>query len=233
MTEWTTDISDDGENAVIRGKALEDVMDMEFADAIWLLLTGDGPSQEESTMFNTILSCCIDHGIGNPSTVASRTIQSGGNPLNASVAGGILSLGEFHGGAIEGCMEMLTTDRTATEIVERHLEQEERIPGLGHKVYDETDTRAAKILNTARELGLAGEHVRLMEAVRDRFAERKADLPLNVDGAIAAVASDMGLEPELGKGLFIIARTPGIVAHVREEMDEDPFRRQEGEYTGK
>jgi citrate synthase len=55
---------------------------------------------------------------------------------------------------------------------------------------------------------------------------------MNVDGAIAAVMSDLEWSPELGKGFFIIARTPGLVAHVHEEMGEEDFRRENGEYTG-
>jgi citrate synthase len=72
-----------------------------------------------------------------------------------------------------------------------------------------------------------------MKDIREIFAEEKVDLVMNVDGAIAAVMSDLGWDHRLGKGLFIIARTPGLVAHVREEMDEDDFRREYGEYKGK
>ena len=43
-------------------------------------------------------------------------------------------------------------------------------------------------------------------------------LPLNVDGALAALISDMGFDPLMGKGLFILARTAGLLAHVQEEM---------------
>jgi citryl-CoA lyase len=230
---WETSISSSGEDAVIRGEKLEEVMDMEFADAIWLLLKGEKPSREESEMFNTVLSSSIDHGVGNPSTVSARTIQSGGNDMNTSVAGGILSLGDKHGGAIEECMEILQSEKTAEEIVEEYLKTGDKIPGLGHKVYSDTDPRAEKMLGKAEELGLTGEKVEKMRQVQDVFAEKKVPLVMNVDGAIAAVMSDLDWDPELGKGFFIIARTPGLVAHVREEMDEEDFRREKGEYTGK
>lgn len=232
MTDWKTEISSSGEDAVIRGEPLEDVMDLEFADAIWLLLKGEKPSEEESELFNTILSSSIDHGVGNPSTVAARTVQSGGNPMNASVAAGVLALGDSHGGAIESCMEMLQSSETAEKIVSGRLERGEKIPGIGHKVYTDEDPRATKIIEKARELGIASDHTEKMEDIRDEFSDRKADLVMNVDGAIAGVMSDLGWDHRLGKGLFIIARTPGLVAHVHEEMDEEPFRREEGEYTG-
>lgn len=232
MTEWKTDIASSGEDAVIRGKPLEEVMDMDFADAIWLLLRGEEPSEKESELFNTILSSSIDHGVGNPSTVSARTVQSGGNDMNTSVGAGVLALGDKHGGAIEEAMELLQSGKTGEEIVDEKLDSGGKIPGIGHKVYSDEDPRAQKILSKAEELGLAGPGVEKMQEIRDVFAERKADLVMNVDGAIAAVMSDLEWSPKLGKGFFIIARTPGLVAHVHEEMGEEDFRREEGEYTG-
>jgi citryl-CoA lyase len=232
MTDWKTNIASSGEDAVIRGVDQEEVMEMDFADAIWLILTGEKPSNEESEIFNTILSSSIDHGVGNPSTVSARTIQSGGNGMNTSVAGGILALGDKHGGAIEDCMKMLQKDKNAEDIVEEKLESGEKIPGLGHKVYDEKDPRAEKIFQKADELGIGDQYTEKMMAIQDKFAEEKVPLVINVDGAIAGVISDLGWDHRLGKGIFIIARTPGLVAHVREEMDEEDFRREKGEYTG-
>ena len=233
MTDWETSISSSGKDAVVRGEELEDVMEMDFSDAIFLILKGERPEKEESEMFNTVLSSCIDHGVGNPSTVAARTVQSGGNSMNTSVAAGIMALGDSHGGAIEEAMRILQSDKTAEQIVKQYLEESKRLPGLGHKVYKDEDPRAVKIIEKAETLGLAGKSIKKIQGIRDVLAEEKVDLVLNVDGAIAAVMTDLGWEPELGKGFFIIARTPGIVAHVREEMDEKPFRRQEGEYIGK
>lgn len=232
MTDWETEIASSGEDAVIRGKPLEEVMEMDFADAIWMLLKGEEPTPEESEIFNTILSSSIDHGVGNPSTVAGRTIQSGGNEMNTSVAGGVLALGDKHGGAIQSCMEMLQNKKEAHEIVHDMLESDETIPGIGHKVYDDEDPRARKIIEKAEELGIAGDHIKKMADIRDEFERQKVDLVMNVDGAISAVMSDLGWDHRLGKGIFIISRTPGIVAHVHEEMDEPDFRREKGEYKG-
>ncbi len=231
MTDWKTSISSSGKDAVVRGEELEDVMEMDFSDAIFLILKGERPEKEESEMFNTVLSSCIDHGIGNPSTVAARTVQSGGNSMNTSVAAGISALGDKHGGAIEECMELLQSNKSGEKIVEGKLEKGEKIPGLGHKVYKDEDPRSQKILEKAEKLGLKSEFTEKMLKIQEIFGEEKVDLVLNVDGAIAGIMSDLGFEPELGKGFFIIARTPGLVAHVREEMDEEDFRREKGKYV--
>ena len=231
--KWETSISSSGKDSAVRGIDREEVMDMDFADAIWLVLKGEKPSENESKIFKSILSSSIDHGVGNPSTISSRTIQSGGNDMNTSVAGGILALGDKHGGAIEDCMEVLQDeDYSPEEIVEVFLDSGDKIPGLGHKIYEDKDPRAEKIFDKAEELGVSGKHVERMREIQEVFAKKKVPLVINVDGAIAAVMSDLGWPPELGKGFFIIARTPGLVAHVHEEMDEEDFRREEGEYIG-
>ncbi|MDY6817348.1 MAG: citryl-CoA lyase [Halobacteriales archaeon] len=232
MTEWETSVSDDGPDAVIRGIPLDDVAEMPFGAAIWLILQGEKPSDAERELFEMVLSGMIDHGVGNPSSVAARTVQSGGNGMNTSVAAGVLALGDQHGGAIEDAMAMLQRSAAPATIVEDRLAAGERIPGLGHRVYDDHDPRTRRLVEKARDLGLAGEHVDRMTAIRDAFAERKVDLVINVDGGVAAVLSDLGWDPRVGKGIFIIARAPGLVAQVREEMDEPPFRRQDGEYVG-
>ena len=232
MTDWQTEISSSGEDSVIRGKKLEEVMEMDFSIAIWLILKGERPSENESEIFNTILSSSIDHGVGNPSTVSARTVQSGGNEMNASVAGGVLALGDKHGGAIEECMKILKSEKTSEQIVEEYLEEGKRIPGLGHKVYADEDPRAQKILDKAEKLDIASENVEKIREIREILEEEKIDLVINVDGAISAVLSDLNWDHKLGKGIFIIARTPGLVAHVHEEMEEKPFRRQKGEYKG-
>ncbi|EGQ42719.1 MAG: citrate synthase [Candidatus Nanosalina sp. J07AB43] len=116
--------------------------------------------------------------------------------------------------------------------MENYLENGDKIPGLGHKVYDDEDPRAQKLLQRAEDLGLAGDGVEKMKKIQEIFADEKVSLIMNVDAGIAAVMSDLGWSPELGKGFFIIARTPGLVAHVHEEMDQPDFRRQDGEYKG-
>lgn len=233
MVDWTTEISSSGENSVLRGIDFTEVAEMEFADAIWLLLTGDKPDENESELFNTILSSTIDHGVGNPSTVAARTVQSGGNDMNTSVAAGILALGDKHGGAIENSMKMVQSDLEPAEIVKNRIESGDKIPGLGHKIYDNSDPRADKIMNKAEKLEIKGRYSEKMGQIQEEFKKQKTNLVLNVDGAIAAVMSDLGWNYKLGKGIFIISRTPGLVGHVREEMEERDFRREDGQYKGK
>ena len=41
---------------------------------------------------------------------------------------------------------------------------------------------------------------------------------MNVDGAIGAILADLGMKQAGFNGIFMIARTPGLIAHVIEEQ---------------
>jgi len=52
------------------------------------------------------------------------------------------------------------------------------------------------------------------------------DLPINIDGATAAILSEMGFPPTLSNALFMVARLTGILAHANEEITQmTPMRR--------
>jgi citrate synthase len=158
--------------------------------------------------------------------------------LNAAVAAGILTIGDSHGGAIEACAKLLQEhagegdpERTAARVVAEAREAKRRLPGFGHRMHG-TDPRSVKLLEIAREDGLAGDHVALalaIEAELERQTGRR--LPLNVDGAIAAVASEMGFDWRLGKGFFIVSRAAGLVAHAFEERAREKPMRKLADFT--
>jgi len=63
-------------------------------------------------------------------------------------------------------------------------------------------------------------------AVEKSFADARKPLPINVDGAIGAILADLGMNPAVFNGIFMIARTPGLVAHaIEEQTREKPMRR--------
>lgn len=237
--KWKTSISGivDGE-VHIHGYKITDLIDkVTFTDAIWLELKGELPSDKERAMLDGILISCIDNGMGPPSTTNARNSASAGNPMQASVAAGILGVGEFHGGAIEECARLLQMGLAADKLVEKVISSGDRIPGFGHKIYKDEDPRATQIFNKAKELGFYGENCELAKAVEAKLEELKGKrIVINVDGAIAAVVSDMGFDYRLGKGFFIIGRVVGLIAHIFEEITrEKPFRRiptEEIEYDG-
>jgi len=219
------------------------VGNLSFAQAIYLILKGELPTEKESKMMEAMLVSVIDHGTAPPSAIAARAVASGGNSLNVGVAAGVLAFGSAHGGALEDAMKFIQegvkSGKSVEEIVKEYLENKKPIPGYGHRYYKDFDPRTKRLMDIAKELGFYGPHCRFAEGVEEEIGRQKGKrLVLNVDGAIAAVASEMGFDWRLGKGFFIIGRVPGLVAHVYEELTtEKPFSKRldeetEVEYTG-
>ena len=159
-----------------------------------------------------------------------------------------MAINRYHGGAIEGCMRVLLEAvqrkqekgldplEAAREIFREYRAQKKRIPGYGHRIHTD-DPRTKRLFAIAEEVGVAGEYVEMGHAIRQVMKEELGrDLPMNVDGAIAAVLCEMGFPPEMGNGLFAISRVVGLVAHVYEEQTRmRPMRRispTEHEYEG-
>jgi len=240
--QWPTAITRIEPNTIqVRGYPVDELMGrLSFAEAIYLILRGELPTPSIGKLFEAVLVSSLDHGVTPPSTLAARNVATTGAPIRASVAAGVLGFGAFHGGDIESCMRFLQSglarvregssyDDVAREMADGCLAQG-RIPsGFGHRIHT-FDPRAVRLLQLAQELELEGEHVRLVRAIERALrarpdAEQRA-IPLNVDGAIAAVCGDMGFDPSLANPLFIIARVPGLIAHACEERERFPPMRQ-------
>ncbi len=219
----------------VRGYDITELMGtITYAQAVYLILKGELPTVAEARMMEAILVSSIDHGATPPSVLAARTVLSGGNSLNTAVAAGVMAIGDVHGGAIEQCARILqkwaaqegSAEASAEALVKDLREQKRRMPGFGHRLHG-IDPRTVRLLSLARETGFSGQHIELARAVEAELEKQLGrKLPMNVDGAVGAVISDMGFDWRLGKGFFIISRTAGLVAHVYEEWTrEKPMRR--------
>jgi citrate synthase len=215
-----------------------------FADTIFLVLKGELPNRAEAEMFEAILVSSVDHGVSPPSVLGARNSVSAGNQLNAAVAAGVLSIGDVHGGAIEraaGIMqEWAKKDGSpkdlAAKLVDELSSKKKRMPGFGHRLH-KTDPRTLKLFEKAERLNFTGRHIELCKEIEAALEVKTGRrLPINVDGAIAAVVSDMGFDHRLGKGFFILSRTAGMIAHIFEEWTtQRPMRKlgdTNAEYVG-
>lgn len=213
----------------VRGYSVLDLADrLSFGEMVYLLLQGELPTPKQGKLIEAMLVIMAEHSINAPSTHAARTVASCGSPLQTAVAAGVSAIGEHHGGAGEACARILQdavrtapdpfdAETVADRIVEEAKRAGQRMPGYGHRIHD-PDPRAVYLIALARELDLAGTHVALAEAIEGALGRRTGrSLPLNVDGALAALTSDLAFDPLMAKGLFILARTAGLLAHVQEE----------------
>jgi citrate synthase len=218
------------DSIVVRGRDLtrELVGKVSLGDVAFLELKGRLPSPQESVMFNAIAVTLVEHGM-TPSTIAARLTYFGApESLQGAVAAGLLGMGDRFGGSIEQAARMLQEapvggDRreVAREIVAGFRRRNEIIPGLGHPVHKAADPRTVRLFELAAENGFSGRHVKLIEHIaRKASAVYGRELPVNATGAIAAVASEMEFPWRITRGLAVMARAIGLVAHLQEEMEE-------------
>ncbi len=242
MSDWRTSLTEISPNRIlVRGYALDELMTkVSFGEAIFLLLTGDLPSPSIGRIVDAMLVSFIDHGVSPPSTIAARNAATTGSSLRSSVAAGILAFGRHHGGDILACRMRLdeaiedvhrgaTPQAAADALAERLLEAAEiPPPGFGHRMHTR-DPRAGSLLQLALELGFDGPYMQMLRAIERALAKHptlaERPMPINIDGAIAAVCGDIGLPPETADALLLISRVPGLAAHALEEQGrERPMR---------
>jgi citrate synthase len=239
MEPWRTAIVDSRDGHIrMRGYEVGALMaGKTFTDTIFLLHRGELPTAAERTLLDAILTGVADHGSGAPSCAAARLALSGNRQsLSAAVAAGLLAVGDDHGGAGSGCMEMIAAGlalarsttcslhEAARQVASTARHEGRRLPGFGHRVH-QTDPRTAILFDLARQGGIAGDGVAFVEAMERAIAEVVRPLPINVDGALAAVLHDMGFPPPFGRLVFLIGRVAGLTAEVAEELSrEKPMR---------
>ena len=130
----------------------------------------------------------------------------------------------------------LDVEPAARKMIAEQREAKKRIPGFGHRLHTE-DPRSKTLFGLADSLGLSSQFVEIARSVENNLPQITGKtLPLNVDGAIAALLCDLDIPNELANAFFIMARVPGLVAHIREEMaTQKPMRSinpKESEYAG-
>jgi len=228
---WHTAITQIQPNSVrVRGYDIAELMGaVSFGAAVYLILRGELPDEPTARLMDAILVSSIDHGATPPSVLAARTVASTGASLSQSVAAGISSINRWHGGAIQDCDKQLgriieraeregaSLEKAAAAELAEMKQRRERMSGFGHRVHT-SDPRTTRLFALAEQAGKVGRFVEAAHAVERAFAQSGRALPINVDGAIGAILADLGFEPGVMNGLFMIARTPGLIAHVVEEQ---------------
>jgi len=232
---WPTALTSIEPNRIlVRGYRLDEMMGrLRFSEAIYLLLTGELPTPSIARLVDAMLVSFIDHGATPPSTLATRNAATTGASLRGAVAAGVLGFGRYHGGDVLACRQLfdegLALARAGQSIADAAGVIAQRIvdtgevppPGFGHR-YHTVDPRARRLLQLAHELELDQQNTQFLRALEHALSRHPALegrlLPVNIDGAIAAVTGDIGLAPEVADALLIVSRVPGLAAHSLEEQ---------------
>lgn len=211
----------------------------DFVEVAYLQMTGAFPTPEQKILLNAMMVAIADHGL-TPSALAARLTHYGApEAMQNAVAAGLLGAGSVVLGAMQNAADLLQREVSArgltagqdlrpaaVEIVERERAAGRRLPGVGHPIHVEGDPRVPKLLALSREQGLYGVHLALLEALA-AAASRPGGrpLPLNTAGVIGGIVSDFGQPPTLARGLALVARAAGLVAHVLEEHAQPQARK--------
>ncbi|GAB2674130.1 citryl-CoA lyase [Saccharopolyspora gloriosae] len=231
---WRTGISRirPGE-ILLRGYPVEQLIgQVSFVDMVWLMLREQRPTEAQRRLLEAALVSAVDHGPQAPSIAAARMAATCGVGLNNAVATGVNLLGDVHGGAGQQCMELLAgledeisggadPDSAAERIVAEHRNARRPVPGFGHRFHPR-DPRRDPLLALAGEAAEAGEisgrALRAGTALEAALARgRSRPVPMNIDGATAIIYRELGFAAELGRGLFVLSRSVGILSHAWEE----------------
>jgi citrate synthase len=241
---WKTEIINirPGEIAV-RGYDIQDLIGkISFPDMIWLMTRGDLPTVEQARLLEAALVASVDHGPHAPSIAIASMAATCGIGLNNAMASAINVLGDTHGGAGQDCMVLYELVRSKLDagmdlpaaadeaLAETVAANGKIIPGFGHRFHP-IDPRAAPLLGMVEAAAAKGEvgggYVAIGREVEAGIKRRTGKpIPMNIDGATAVIFCELGFAPPMGRGLFILSRSVGILAHAWEQIKVD--RRMKG-----
>src|SRR5437773_8652986 len=194
--------------------------------ALWRL------DQKGADLIRRCLVLLADHEL-NASTFVARCVASTGATPYAAVSGALAAFpGRRHGGASASAEALLHEGAERDDplaVMAARLARNEMLPGLGHPLYPAGDPRAAALLNAAMAAIPASRP--LIEAAV-AAARQLVPQPPNVDFALAAATTALGLPQGTALAIFILGRTVGWIAHAIEQYQSDVLIRPRARYTG-
>jgi citrate synthase len=202
------------------------------------LTRGELPHPEAAALLEAALVAAVDHGPQAPSIAAARMAVTCGVGINNAMASAINMLGDVHGGAGEQCVALYNAvaerlgrsvsepqrmaDAVRLEIDVLAQQGVHHVPGFGHRFHprDPRAPRLLELVDAAAGKGVvSGRYAAIGRAVESELAARKKQpIPMNIDGATGVVFAELGFPPPLCRGLFVLSRSVGALAHAYEEM---------------
>lgn len=198
-----------------------------FTDMLFVELHARLPEPGERAALDAVLVALTEHGLTATAVVARLTDLGAPGALQGAVAAGLLGAGDRFLGALDGCARLLqewpdadpSADAVhAARVVQEHRCRGARVPGLGHPVHVDGDPRTPTLFAVADRAGLDASmrhRLELVQAAAEEASGRR--LPINVDGAAAAVLSAIGLPWSICRGIALVARAGGLVGHLLDE----------------
>jgi len=198
-----------------------------FVDMMLLNLLGRRATHQESAVVEAVMVTLMEHGL-TPSAIAARLVYSSApEALQGAIAAGILAAGSNMLGTLENAAVLLEELVTAPEGVEaaaRRVATQcrsrgDRVPGFGHMDHRPDDPRPFRHFEIARELELPGRYVAALQTLARAVDESYGrHITINATASMAALLCEVGLPKEIFRGLAVVTRAAGLLAHIREEQ---------------
>ena len=224
----------DEHSIVVRGRDLskELIGKIGFVEHFFLLLNGRLPNDGEVAVLNAALVAIAEHGLVPSVQAARMTFAAAPDAMQGAVAAGILGCGSVVLGSSETAgrfyAEIDAQVQSGTALADATLAAMESwraagrtLPGYGHPLHKARDARVDALFDVARAAGTDLRFITIAETVEGLMPQVLGkDLRLNVSGAIPAVLLGAGFPVQALKGVPILARTAGLIAHLYEEIGQ-------------
>jgi citrate synthase len=218
-------------------KPIEPQSGLSVAGNFLYMLSGSKPHDTLVRVLDAALVLHAEHGF-NASTFAARVTAATLADMHAGVTAAVSALkGPLHGGANQEVMQLLLdcgNAETAVKKVREMLNDGEKIPGFGHRVYKTFDPRASFLRKMSKQLGEAAGNTKwyeMSERLIPVVKELKNKDP-NVDFFSASAYYTMGIPIDLYTPIFAIARIAGWTAHIMEQHSNNRIIRPQDDYRG-
>jgi citrate synthase len=202
------------------------------------LIGVEKPEKNRLNLLMAMIIACIDHGVTPPSCQTTLLLSSVRTSLEVALSGGINAITDVHGGA--GTKAANLYSKIASDSKKYNINIEESIyrnireltkkgtmiDGLGHRIHTK-DPRTRILWNLAETAGIKGPSIEASKKLsRIFYRTRGLDLPINVDGVLGSIISELEINPIIAKAIFIFGRVIGLTAHYYEEIQTQiPMRR--------
>jgi hypothetical protein len=213
-----------------------------FTEALFHILVGRKPSDDETKLFDIVL-VAFHGGFGllPPTTFVPRIVAGTGVNTAQAMAAGYLASGPYHVGAIEFAMafyvdvaeefqkQVPAAEQTAEKLeqfaydrTDELMEQGEVVGGFGHPLLRK-DPRPIHMRRLLCDHKAEGIYLDIYDGTNRCMLDKKG-VPPNVDGICGAILLHLGLQPKHGVGLFLLARSAAMLAHIVEEQTDMPYQ---------
>lgn len=215
---------------LVRGRDLarELIGSINFTEHFWLLVTGALPTTAQQRVLDATLVAIAEHGLVPSVQVSRMTLAAAPEALQGAVAAGLLGCGSVVLGSSEAAGQFYAEiakrssenpEAAIRAVVSEYRQAKRAIPGYGHPLHKGGDPRAIRLFEVATEAGLSGRHIQIATTVEKLLPELIGrPLSINVSGAIPSVLLDAGYPLLALKGVPLLARTAGLIAHLLEEQ---------------